>query len=424
MIGMKHLSKYTLSLLLLGFAHSGSVAQGQIRAVTLEEAIGAAVSQNPGLRATAFETVAAERQKRTSVDIPKTQVSLMYGQYNSLNKDNNLTITQNLPFPTVFSSQSRLGELRIESSRYRESASRNDLVYQVKQTHQTLLYLLARQRLLERQDSLFADLVRITTLQLSTGEGTLLQKTVAETRYNDVQNQLRQNTADRLTMEAQLRILMNSPVDVTVIPSRFEPLRTLLQNDSTQIAGNPQLAYQQSLTAMAWQEKRVEQNKALPDLVLGYFNQTLVGYQRKTDGSEPYFSSSDRFSGFMVGVALPIWFVPARARVKAAEARGEAARMQTDYAAKQLYGEWDKALQQFEKYRNSLDYFTRSAIPNAKLLLRQSTIAFRAGDIGQADYRLNVQQALGIEEAYLQTLHSYNLSILTLEYLTGTNAKN
>lgn len=424
MIGMKHLVKYTLLLFLLGSVQSGLVAQGQIRTVTLEEAIQAAVTQNPGLKATAFETVAAERQKRTSVDIPKTQAMLVYGQFNSLNKDNNFTITQSLPFPTVFSSLSRLGELRIESSRYHEAATRNDLIFQLKQTHQTLLYLLARQHLLERQDSLFADLVRITTLQLSTGEGTLLQKTAAETRYNDVKNQLGQNAADRLTMEAQLKVLMNSPVDVTVSTSPFEPLRTLLQNDSTQIANNPQLSYQQSLTAMAWQEKRVEQNRALPDLTLGYFNQSLIGYQRQVDGSEPYFSSSDRFSGFSVGVALPIWFVPARSRVKAAEARGEAARMQADYTAKQLYGEWDKALQQFEKYRHSLDYYTRSAIPNAELLLRQSTIAYRAGDISQADYRLNVQQALGIEEAYLQTLLSYNLSVLTLEYLTGTNAKN
>src|SRR6185295_13710957 len=103
----------------------------------------------------------------------------------------------------------------------------------------------------------------------------------------------------------------------------------------------------------------------------------------------------------------------ARARITAAEARGEAARVHAEYSAKQLYGEWDKAVQQFEKYRNSLDYFTRSALPNAELLLRQSTRAYRAGDIGQADYRLNVQQALGIEESYLQTLLSYNLSVLS-----------
>ncbi len=421
---MKHFNNYAIWLVLLASAPSNVAAQAQIRTVTLKEAIEAAVSQNPGLKATVFETLAEERQKRTSVEIPKTQVMLMSGQFNSVNKDNNLSITQSLPFPTVFSSQSRLGELRIENSRYRESATRNDLVYELKQTHQTLLYLLAQQHLLERQDSLFADLVRITTLQHSTGEGTLLQKTAAETRYNDVKNQLRQNSADRLTMEAQLKVLMNSPVDVTITMSPFEPLGTLLQSDSTQVAGNPHLAYQQSLTAMAWQEKRVEQNRALPDLSIGYFSQTLIGYQRLTDGTEPYFSSSDRFSGFTVGVALPIWFVPARARVKAADARGEAARMQADYAAKQLYGEWDKALQQFEKFRNSLEYYTRSAIPNAELLLRQSTIAYRAGDISQADYRLNVQQALGIEEAYLQTVLSYNLSILTLEYLTGANAKN
>lgn len=401
-----------------------SMACSQVIVVSQEEAIQTAVDQNPGLRAAASETEAVRHQKRTAVDLPKLQALWMTGQYNSLNKDNNLTITQSLPFPTVFTSQSKLGELRVESSRYRETVTRNTLIYQVKQVYQTLQFLQARESLLHSQDSLFAELVRTTTLQLATGEGTLLQKTSAETRLNEVKNQLVQNLADQLTSRAQLRVLMNSTEEVSIADGEFVPLATTLVNDVTLVAENPVLAYQQSLSSVAQQEKRVEANRALPDLSVGYFNQSLIGFQTQPDGTDRYFSADDRFSGFTVGLAIPLWFVPATARVKAAGARSESARLTAESTEKQLQGEWRQAVQQFEKNSSSLSYYTESALPNARLLLRQSTAAFRAGEIGQADYRLNVQQALAIQEAYLQTILDYNQSILTLEYLAGVYTKN
>jgi cobalt-zinc-cadmium resistance protein CzcA len=400
-----------------------STGYTQARLVSLEEAIQTAVEQNPVLRAAASETNAVRHLKRTAIEIPKTQALWTTGQFNSLNKDNNFTITQSLPFPTVFTSQSRLGELRIESSQYREAASRNELIYQVKQVYQRLQFLHAREGLLRSQDSLFAELVRTTTLQLATGEGTLLQKTSAETRYNEVKNQMVQNLADQLTSRAQLRFLMNNADEVSIAHDDFVPINTTLVNDIGLVSENPQLAYQQSLSSVAQQEKRVESNRALPDVSIGYFNQSLIGFQTQPDGSDRYFASDDRFTGFMVGLAIPIWFVPQAARVKAAGARSESVRLQTESVEKQLQGEWRQAIQQFEKFSGSLRYYTGSALPNAQLLLRQSTAAFRAGEIGQADFRLNVQQALSIQEAYLQTVLDYNQSILLLEFIAGTYVK-
>lgn len=401
-----------------------STGYSQARLVSLEEAIQTAVEQNPVLRAAASETEAVRHLKRTSVEIPKTQALWMSGQYNSINKDNNITITQSLPFPTVFTSQSKLGELRVESSQYREAASRNELIYQVKRVYYILQFLQAREDLLRSQDSLFAELVRTTTLQLATGEGTLLQKTSAETRYNEVKNQMVQNLADQLTSRSQLRVLMNSTEEVSIAPGDFVPLNTTLVNDIGLVAENPLLAYQQSLSSVAQQEKRVETNRSLPDLSFGYFTQSLTGYQTQLDGNTTYYTADDKFSGFMVGLAIPIWFVPQAARVKAAGARSESVRLQAESVEKQLQGEWRQAIQQFEKYSGSLRYYTGSALPNAQLLLRQSTSAFRAGEIGQADFRLNVQQALSIQEAYLQTVLDYNQSILLLEFIAGTNVKN
>jgi cobalt-zinc-cadmium resistance protein CzcA len=292
------------------------------------------------------------------------------------------------------------------------------VVYQVKQVYLTLQYLSARSRLLQRQDSIFADLVRITGIQYKTGEGTLLQKTSAETRYNEVQNLKRQNEADIASSQYQFRILLNADSDL-MVEGNFETRELNLSIDSSAVAANPALQYQRSLAEVAFREKKVESNRTLPDLTIGYFNQSLIGYQQFSDGTNPYFDSKHRFTGFTAGIAIPLWFVPHYARVKSLAVHAEATKFNAAYFLRQLQSEWEKAAQELIKTKASLDYYTQLALPNARLIIRQSQTGYRTGELSQAEYRLNLQQGLAIEEGYLQSLLQYNQSVIRLEYLSG-----
>lgn len=396
-----------------------AVLKAQPRIVSMDEAIQFALKNNSGLRSTALEVDIEMHRKKAATEIPKAQAMLMVGQINSVLIDNNFQILQPIPFPTVFTSMSKLGELRVQSSHYKKAASENELVFQVKQVYLNLLYLHSQQNLLSRQDSLLSKLVEHASLRYKTGEATLLQKTTVETRHKEIQNLLHENASDQLTNSNQLRILMGEQQEVTAERYALQPLTTTLIDDVDQITTNPQLEYRRALTNVAFQEKRVEANRALPDLVLGYFNQNLTGYQQQTDGTNPYFGPGERFTGFMFGVSLPIWFAPNNSRIKSSSIRATASRLSTEYYEKQLSGEWQKAVQQFQKQQRSLDYYDQSALPNAELLFHQSQKAFDSGEIGQADYRLNLQQVLSIEEGYLETLLQYNFSIITLEFLSG-----
>ena len=411
--------KTNVIILLVGALMLSPIIGHSQKKVTVDEAVASAVQHNLGLRAATFEVEYQHQLKKTSTEIPKTSAVLMFGQYNSINNDNNITINQNLPFPTVFISQSKLGESRIRSSQFRKASAENDLVHQVKQVYVTLQFLLSKQKLLSRQDSIFSDLVRITSAQYRTGEGTLLQKTSAEARYNEVQNLKHQNESDIGVYQNQLRILVNADEDLQISDEALTPLTTLLINDTTEIKNNPQLAFEKSLFDVAVRERKLEVNKALPDLSVGYFNQTLIGYQQYTDGSNPYFGSNYRFTGFTAGVAIPLWFLPHHARIRSAAVKAESVKATAAYFEKQLRGQWEKGIQEFNKNKRSLDYYTQSALPNARLILQQSQSAYRTGEISQAEYRLNLQQALSIEDGYLQVLLQYNLSILNLEFLSG-----
>ena len=69
---------------------------------------------------------------------------------------------------------------------------------------------------------------------------------------------------------------------------------------------------------MAVAQTRVERVKLSPDLTLGYANQSFRGYQN-IDGTDKYFSGSNRFSSVQAGVAIPIFRGAQKARIEAAK---------------------------------------------------------------------------------------------------------
>jgi outer membrane protein TolC len=68
----------------------------------------------------------------------------------------------------------------------------------------------------------------------------------------------------------------------------------------------------------------------------------------------------------------------------------------------------------------SLQYFKESALTTADMLLAQSRTAFQHGEIAQTELLLTLRQALTIREEYLVAHMQYNLSLITIYYLTGT----
>jgi hypothetical protein len=82
---------------------------------------------------------------------------------------------------TTFTAISLNREL-IKSFALKESITKNEITFQVKQVFNQLLYLKSRQQTLLSLDSLLNDLSRAAALQYKTGEGTLLTKDFVKRR--------------------------------------------------------------------------------------------------------------------------------------------------------------------------------------------------------------------------------------------------
>lgn len=384
--------------------------------LTVEQAIEVALKNNASIKAAAFEVESQKQLKKTSFDLPKTNVSLMYGQYNGYPRnDNNISVAQTIPFYSLTSHA--FNRSLIASAELKKSMTENELVFHVKQAFHQLAFAKARHQLLLQQDSIYEGFLKAASLRYKTGETNLLEQTTAETQRNEVRNQILQNETSIAVIQTQLQTLLGIETTPDIAVGALVELDLPDPTDSSALTQNPSLAYMRQQVDVAKGRKRVESGKFAPDLQLGFFTQTLIDVVDSETGA--IAGSNDRFTGFQVGLAIPLWFPPHRGRVKAAEFNRQAAQGNYVYHQSTLKGEWRQAMRQHTRNRSSLAYFRTSALPNAELMLAQSRTAFRSGDVGYAEYLLAVRTAIGIKEGYLQTLNENNQGVIYLEYLQG-----
>jgi cobalt-zinc-cadmium resistance protein CzcA len=409
------LSSFFLILSTVGFAQSGDT----ITRLTRDQAISLALANNLTVRTGMYEIDVQKALQRTAGDVGKTNLSWMGGQYNSLQFDNNFTISQSIPFPILISRRSDYLSAQTKGTELRLAVTQNELIHQAKSTYEQLVLTKTRHRLLQSQDSIASQFLRSAQARYRTGESTLLEQSTAESQLQEIRLLLTQNESDIAIAQSQLQTLLNHSQAVTSVEEALQK-RTLavLLADTMALEQNPALGYVRQQTTISQQVTRVERAQLWPEVSVGYFNQSLTGTQI-INGREQYFDGSRRFQGVQAGISLPLWARPLRARLRAAVASEKMAQTQERYYRQSLLQQWRQAVQEYTKYAKSLEYYERNALTTAQLILENAQKAYRAGEIGYLEYAQGLNRSLAIRMQYLETLHRFNQSIIYLEFLSG-----
>ncbi|MDP4238906.1 MAG: CusA/CzcA family heavy metal efflux RND transporter [Bacteroidota bacterium] len=401
--------------LLLGTA---SVHAQPVGRLNLKQTIQMALDSNLSVRSSAYSVDVRKALKDAAWDIPKTSVEGQYGQFNSFSKDNSFTVSQSLAFPTVYLHQRKLANANVKSSEWELKTAQLEIATQVKQVYWQLAYLYSKQRLFVWQDSLYSGFQRAAELRMTTGETNQLEMITARSQRMEMRNQLQQVNADILIFSRKLQVLINSggfvqPTDTVLQRIDFIPLA-----DSSAICANPQLLLARQQIESSHIETKLEKSKLLPDLSIGYLNQTIRGEQA-VNSVQRTFGAGDRFTAIQVGISLPLWFAPQGAKIKAAGLKEKVMQFNADNYSKSLSGNYSSMVDEYTKYTNSLNYYEKQAIPEADLIIAQATQSYKSGAIDYLDYIQSLSRALSIKQNYLDTLNNYNQTIISIDFITG-----
>lgn len=401
----------------LCFASNIASAQSP-RIVMLDEAITTALNQNNSIKAAGLQVDYNKQLRATAGDIGKTNVLLTYGQFNSFYNDNNISLSQTLPFPSSFRRLGQLYEAMAQNAQLSKVAIENNVRFEVRSAYYSLVYLKEYQKLLQKQDSIYGQFLKSAELKLSTGESNELEKATAATKVAEVKNLLLQNESDIRSFEARLQMLLNSPDRVTTPALTLEPLTLEIAFDSAALATNPELRQLQQRIQMSEAATAVEKAKLLPDVTVGYFNQSLRGTPNYAN-TNIIAGSSTRFQGISVGLAIPIWAKPQSARIKASAIQEEFSKAEALSYENQLASEFITSYNNYQKNLQTLNFFRSNALANAQLIADNAMMAYKAGEIGYFEFTAALERALDIQTAYAATLRNYNQTVIDIQFLTG-----
>jgi cobalt-zinc-cadmium resistance protein CzcA len=405
-------------LVLLGTFFFNKAEAQQTKPITLQNALQLALDSNLAVRSAAYSVDVQKALKGASWDIPKTSIEGQYGQFNSYTKDNSFTLSQSFAFPSVYINQNKLANANVKGSEWQQKASQLEITTQVKQVYWQLAYLYSKQKLLEHQDSLFAGFLRAAELRAKTGETNRLEMITARSQSLEIKNELQQITADIGILNQRLQTLLN--VDYALIPADTVLRRSgyVSLSDTSAVSNNPSLGYTQQQVEVARIEKNLERSRMMPDFNIGYFSQTMQGIQ-EVNGIPQTFGTGDRFTGIQAGIAIPLWFAPYTSKTKAAKIKQQIATTNAEYFTKSLTGSYQALLSEYEKFNNSVEFYEKQAVPEADLIIEQSTRSYKAGAMDYLDYILSLNRALAIKQNYLDALNGYNQTIISIDFITG-----
>ncbi|MEI6456638.1 MAG: CusA/CzcA family heavy metal efflux RND transporter [bacterium] len=384
-----------------------AISQTPVQKVfSLKMAIDQALSLNGYMRSSLMEIENQKVLRQSAWNIDKTSVGFQYGQFNSNARDNEFTVTQTFEFPTTYINQDRLAKASIKNAEIKSNFTRNEIVGQVKATYYKLIYCSARLNLLKFQDSLYGNFLYAARMRFQKGETNLLEKVTAESQLLAVKNLIKQALADIDIEECKLQTLLNEKSEIRIDDTVLAKLMLVVPDDSISLRSNPMIAYLEQQTRLFQIEKQVASSKLAPDLMIGYFNQ-----------SNKDISGEGRFDGVQAGIGIPIFFASQKGKIESAKLNEAIAQNNVEFQWTALRHQLHILIQEYYKYRESLQYYENSALQQAGIIITQADKSYKSGAIDYMEYVQNLRQGIDIKNNYLETLNAYNQSVISIEKL-------
>lgn len=313
-------------------------------------------------------------------------------------------ILQSIEFPTVYFKQ---GQLLNQQSLLSEKGKALT-IYEVKRLIRSV-YLNAQytQQLYEQlkyQDSLYNQIQISARRQFDAGVIDYLAKTFAESQYGEIHNQLvqAQNAFKANLQQLKLYTGISSVASVSALVKFTLPN---LSADTSAVTQSPLVQYARQNQVVNQKQLSLERNRALPGLVVGFLNQG----PRET---ETYYR-------FRVGFTVPLWFWQYSGNIKAAKTRVQIAEQQTRAQQQQLTADLQTSMSEYTSAQQAVSYYEASGLKQAEDIISAAKRFFESGKIDYIAYIRNINDAYAVKRTYLESLRTYNQSIININYITG-----
>jgi cobalt-zinc-cadmium resistance protein CzcA len=395
-----------------------SNATGQTKPLSLQDGINIAIKNNLQVKTASLEVQQSKALHKTSFDPPKTNITLIQDPTSGGNIDNALAVMQNFALPGLYKNQKNVLQQQTLLTEKNRTLTQAEIVFNVKQSYNSLLYALEKIKVFNYLDSIYNDFSKKADVRYRTGETSNLEKLTAQSKYQEVQLLKKEALADVKVSQYSLQQLLNISEPILIADDSLIPIMLTTLVDTSAIKANPFIDYYKQNINVANASIQLEKAKLLPDFTFGYYHQFLIKAFNPANINRKYFNGT-RIGGIQAGISIPLFRGSYRARINAQMIGVSIAQSQLAGVQQKLQTQWLQAYQEYLKYKQSLDYYQSSGLQLANEQIRVAQFAFSQGEIGYVEFIQNLSLATQTKINYLSTVNLLNAAVINLQYLQG-----
>jgi cobalt-zinc-cadmium resistance protein CzcA len=323
-------------------------------------------------------------------------------------------VSQTIHFPTLYTRQKKLFSEEWQQSNYTVALKEIELKREVSRIFFTLIYLSEKEKLLKKCDSLYAEFLLKSELRFKKGESNILEKTTAESQKGAIQLQLTQLIEERESTQNEFLFLLNSK-ERFIPESSSLKLKFVTPTEEISSETHPYLSVLNQQKRISLANTKLERAKLLPQLIFGYNNTSIIGI----GADDVFYSKSNRFQSVQFGLGIPIFGGAQKSKIEASKIEEAIAQNEFDKEKLFLENQIRTTLTLYKSSLEKLDYYEKTALPNADVVMKTAGIQFINGEINYLDWVILVNQSITTKSNYIDAIHHYNQIVIQLNYLTS-----
>lgn len=389
------------------------MSKANAQSISLKAAIDTALKNNLTVKSERLKTEYQKKLIKAGADIPQAVVVGEYGQINSIYNDNRFGVAQSFNFPTVYSRQKSLLKGEWTSSLLSSQIKEAELKRDVSTVFYNLRFMIHKRGLLLRNDSLYSDFLKKAEMRFEKGESNIMEKAAAQLQRSQIYLQVLQLSQDMELLQLQFQLLLNSEVAYIPEASALVEETVALADTAGSFIDHPKIKWLDQQKQLSVLNIKLEKSRFLPSLSLGYNNMSMKG----TGADNQLYNSSSRFQSAQLGLGIPLFFGAQHAKVKAAKTNRLIADNNYHAGLEQIKMEYHSILVQYEKQMQAYDYLKTNVMTTLPLITETAMKQFSAGSINYMEWVVLTNQAISVQNEYIETLRNLNETAIQLNYL-------
>ncbi len=380
------------------------IGHSQAKNIKVEEAIEIALEHNLGLQASAQRIEQSQQLIGSAIDINKTEI--YYNKDLNNIAPNNLPlnvwgVSQSIQFPTVYGAQKKVMEGRSQLTKDQYALDKRMISKEVSKAYYEIVYWEQLHHNYIYLDSLYAAFEIAANKRYEMGASNYLEKLTAETKKKEIS--LKLNQIKESIQKSYILFHQWLQSDSTYQVSTMELERIELIAFDT--ISHPAINYYTDALELSNEQQKLEKQKLLPDLNATVFRGTNNG-----PGVQSY-------SGFQVGVAVPLWFGNQKSKIAAAKTEATIIQSESNNYKIQLASNYQALQSDLRQFEKGLEYYESTGKRLSEETLFHAIKSFQNGQINFLQYTQLLENAKNIESNYLYNLFQYNMAVLEANYL-------